>query len=107
MKYVTWVIVALAALLLAAFAIHNHQPVTLDLWPLPLGEVRIALFVLVLLAAFLGFLIGGVVAWFGGGATRRAARLRGRALAETRRQLDDVRRDASARVKLPAPAARG
>ncbi len=100
MKYFTWAIVAVAALLLTAFAIHNHQTVTLDLWPLPVGEIRIALFILVLAAAFIGFLIGGAVAWFGGGKMRRIARQRGRALSETRQQLDTVR------ARLPAPAGR-
>jgi len=85
---------------LGAFAIHNHQPVTLDLWPLPWGEVRVAAFVLVLAAIFLGFVLGGLCAWIGGAAARRAARQKSRALATARRELDEKR------ARLPVPAAR-
>ncbi|MCW5771821.1 MAG: DUF1049 domain-containing protein [Rhodospirillaceae bacterium] len=100
MKYIVWIGVVVLALLLGAFAIHNHQPVALDLWPLPLGEVRVALFVLVLAAAFIGFVIGGLCAWIGGAAQRRTARDRARALAGTRRELDETR------ARLPAPPSR-
>jgi uncharacterized integral membrane protein len=98
-KYLLWVGIAILALLLGAFAIHNHQPVMLDLWPLPLGGVEVAAFVLVLAAVFLGFVIGGICAWIGGAAARRAARDKARALASTRRELED------ARARLPAPPA--
>ena len=91
MKYVSWIIVLALAAVLAAFAIHNHHAVSLDLWPLPLGEVKIAVFVLVLAAAFIGFILGGLCAWIGGAAARRASREKARALANTRRELEETR----------------
>jgi uncharacterized integral membrane protein len=99
-KYLSWIIILILAFALGAFAIHNHQAVSLDLWPLPFGEVKVAAFVLVLAAAFVGFILGGLCAWIGGAAARRAARGKARSLAATRRELDETRQ------RLPAPPAR-
>jgi uncharacterized integral membrane protein len=100
-KYINWIIVIALAIALGAFAIHNHQPVTLDLWPLPLAEVKVAAFVLVLAAAFVGFILGGLCAWIGGAAARRAAREKARALETERRKVEEMR------ARLPAPSTRG
>lgn len=100
MKYINWIVLIALAAVLGAFAIHNHQPVTLDLWPLPLTEVKVAAFVLVLAAVFLGFILGGLCAWIGGAASRRAARDKARALATARREIEETR------ARLPAPPAR-
>ena len=100
MKYLGWIIIIALALILGAFAIHNHQAISLYLWPLPFTEVKIAAFVLVLVAAFAGFILGGLCAWIGGAAARRAARNRARALATARRELEETR------ARLPAPPAR-
>jgi hypothetical protein len=95
-KYLSWIIIVVLAAVLGAFAIHNHHAVPLDLWPLPVGEVKVAAFVLVLAAAFAGFVLGGLCAWIGGAASRRAAREKARALASARRELDETR------ARLPA-----
>ena len=100
MKYLSWIIIIALAAALGAFAIHNHHAVTLDLWPLPFGEVSVAAFVLVLAAAFIGFILGGLCAWIGGAASRRASREKARALASARRELEEKR------ARLPAPPAR-
>ena len=100
MKYISWIIILALAAVLGAFAIHNHHAVALDLWPLPFGEVKVAAFVLVLAAAFIGFILGGLCAWIGGAASRRASREKARALASARRELEDTR------ARLPAPHAR-
>lgn len=100
MRYVNWIIVIALALILGAFAIHNHQPVVLDLWPLPLAEVKVAAFVLVLASAFVGFILGGLCAWIGGAASRRAARAKARELETERRKVEEMR------ARLPAPARR-
>lgn len=100
MKYLSWIIVVTLAVVLGAFAIHNHHAVPLDLWPLPAGEVKVAAFVLVLAAAFIGFILGGLCAWIGGAASRRASRDKARALASARRELEETR------ARLPAPPAR-
>ena len=101
MRFVGWLLLSALAVVLGNFAIHNHRPVPLDLWPLPGGEVEVALFLLVLAAAFAGFLIGGAVAWWGGRTLRRLARQRATALTRARRELEDTKK------RLPAPAARG
>ncbi len=80
MKYLGWIIVVALAAVLGVFAIHNHQAISLDLWPLPVGEVKVAAFVLVLVAAFVGFVLGGLGALIGGAAARRASREKARAL---------------------------
>jgi uncharacterized integral membrane protein len=90
-KYLSWIIIVVLAAVLGAFAIHNHHAVSLDFWPLPIGEVKVAAFVLVLAAAFIGFILGGLCAWIGGAASRRAAREKARALASARRELDETR----------------
>ncbi|MFO0986162.1 MAG: LapA family protein [Alphaproteobacteria bacterium] len=100
MKYLGWIIVVALAAVLGVFAIHNHQAISLDLWPLPVGEVKVAAFVLVLVAAFVGFVLGGLCAWIGGAASRRASREKARALSATRRELEETR------ARLPAPPAR-
>ena len=100
MKYINWIVLIALAVVLGAFAIHNHNPVTLDLWPLPLAEVKVAAFVLVLVAVFVGFILGGLCAWIGGAASRRAARDKTRALATARREIEETR------ARLPAPPAR-
>jgi hypothetical protein len=100
LKILSWIIILALAFALGAFAIHNHQAITLDLWPLPFGEVKVAAFVLVLAAAFMGFILGGLCAWIGGAASRRAARGRARSLATTQRELEETR------ARLPAPPAR-
>jgi uncharacterized integral membrane protein len=99
-KYLNSIIIIALAFVLGAFAIHNHQAVSLDLWPLPFGEVKVAAFVLVLAAAFVGFILGGLCAWIGGAASRRAAREKARSLATARRELEE------SRSRLPAPPAR-
>jgi hypothetical protein len=100
LKILSWIIILALAFALGAFAIHNHQAIALDLWPLPFGEVKVAAFVLVLAAAFVGFILGGLCAWIGGAASRRAARGKARSLATTRRELEETR------ARLPAPPAR-
>jgi uncharacterized integral membrane protein len=99
-KIIGWIIALALAALLGVFAIHNHHLVSLDLWPLPFAEFRVAAFVLVLGAAFIGFILGGLCAWIGSAAARRSARSRARALADAQREL------AETRAKLPARPAR-
>lgn len=95
-----WLLGFPLAAIAVVFAISNRAPVVADLWPLPWAiEAPLYLFVLVALA--IGFLIGGAVAWAGSLAARRRVR------AETRAEIQSIRREAETsrtRVADPAPA---
>ena len=60
-------------ILVVLFAISNRSVVLLELWPLPYF-VPFPFYGAVLIAAFIGFVGGSVVAWFSAGSTRRNAR---------------------------------
>ena len=51
----------------------SRDPAALSLWPLPF-EVEMPVFLPVLGALLVGFIAGGVIAWWSGGRTRRLAR---------------------------------
>ena len=61
----------LAAIL---FAVGNRAPATLSLWPLPVA-IAAPLFLLVLLAAISGAVLGGVGSWLAAAPRRRRLRL--------------------------------
>ncbi len=87
------------------FAVSNRTPVTLDFWPLPFF-LPTPLYLVVLAAAFLGFIFGGLVAWISAGSARgRARREKRRAsnlekdlttLQEKIGALEDKRKDGAA-----------
>ncbi len=71
-RLVFWLLVLILSLIIIVFAVSNRQPVELDLWvyqtpPIPL-------FAVVLVGIFIGFIWGGVVAWFSAGKSRQRAR---------------------------------
>ena len=65
------VIVGLVAI---PFAVANRDDVTVDLWPLPIVDLQIPLYAIVLLAGFVGFIGGAAVGWLSAGGARRRAR---------------------------------
>jgi hypothetical protein len=70
------------------------------LWPLPFA-IEAGLYLVVLLAALAGFLIGEFVAWMGGRSRRRDARRKARRIEALEREL------AATQAQLaPAPPAR-
>jgi putative membrane protein len=86
MRAVFWLVVVLAAVVLALFAVSNRETVSLGLWPLPfLVEVPIYLLVLAMLVA--GFLVGELAGWITGRYWRREARRRARRIAALEREL--------------------
>ena len=93
--FATLILLPLAAIVVI-FAIHNRHTVAVDLWPLTL-DVSPPVFILVLGAFLVGFLIGGVVAWLSGG------RSRGRARKEHHR-LRNLEREAAAKKQAEAAA---
>jgi uncharacterized integral membrane protein len=106
-----WVIGIVIAIVAIVFAIHNHQILTLDLWPVPF-VLTAPLFALVLASALVGLLLGWLFAWIGAGRWRRLARQRGRDIASLRTTVAQLRTDkaraahpnGAGRPALPPPA---
>ena len=86
MKTLFWIFVLLVALVLALFTVSNPEPVSLALWPAPF-LVEVPLYVAVLAALALGFLIGEFAAWIAARRWRREARQRGRRIASLEGEL--------------------
>jgi uncharacterized integral membrane protein len=73
MKRLSWIVTLPLMLVVVVFSLANRGPVSLDLWPFK-ESITLPLFVPLLVAVFIGLVIGGVVAWFSGGKKRRRAR---------------------------------
>ena len=86
MKILFWVFVLLVALVLALFAVSNRESVALGLWPVPF-LVEIPLYVAMLAALSVGFVLGQLAAWIAGRQRRRDARQRRRRLASLESEL--------------------
>jgi uncharacterized integral membrane protein len=99
MKILFWIFVLIVALVLALFAVSNRAMVALGLWPVPL-LVEIPLYVAVLAALALGFLIGELAAWIAGRRWRREARRHARRIASLEGELR------ATQVQLVGPAER-
>ena len=72
MRLLFWIFVLLVALVLAVFAVSNRESVTLGLWPAPF-LVEIPLYVAMLAALAVGFVLGEVAAWIARRRRREAA----------------------------------
>jgi len=91
-RFIYWFITALIALVVVVFAVSNRAEVALAFFPLP-AEIEAPLYLVVIVAVVLGFIVGACVAWLGAGKHRREARrLRGR--------IDRLQRDVA--KTLPA-----
>jgi len=86
MKFVFWIFVLIVAFVLALFAVSNRETVALGLWPVPF-LVEIPLYVAVLAALAVGFLIGEFAAWIAGRRWRREARRHARRIASLEGEL--------------------
>lgn len=86
MKYLSWIITLPLLAIAVIFAIQHRQRVALDLWPLPL-QVEPPLYLLVLAAIFVGFVVGGVLTWLAQSRHRALARERRHRIGELEREL--------------------
>jgi uncharacterized integral membrane protein len=91
-RFVYWFITALVALVVVVFAVSNRASVTLGLFPLP-AALEAPLYLVVIVALLIGFLVGALVAWINAGRHRAEART-------LRRRIDRLQRDVS--KSLPA-----
>ena len=98
MRLLFWAVVLPLAVVVALFAVHNGETVTLDFDPLPY-LVDLPLYAVVLLGVFLGMVVGGAAAWLGQGRWRRQARSLHRRVRQLEQELEE------ARTRKPALAA--
>ncbi len=73
MKHISWIITLPLLAIAVIFAVNHRQTVEIDLWPLPLA-VDPPMYLIVLGAIFVGFVLGGGVVWWSQGRNRRRAR---------------------------------
>lgn len=103
-----WIIAVILAGFAAAFAAFNQHHAVLDLWPLDVHP-SVPLFLIVLVALAIGFLLGGVVVYFLGGpnrALRREALYRNEMLERENSSLrhkNDAPRPGKEGSALPSP----
>ncbi|RVU36004.1 LapA family protein [Hwanghaeella grinnelliae] len=82
MRYLYWLFLLVLAAPAVVFALSNQETVIVQIWPLPF-EIPIVTYLLVFIPFLVGFLVGGVIAWFGAG--RKRAR-------DARRKTDEAER---------------
>ena len=105
MRMLSWILVALIAIVLAAFAVANRGTLALGLWPLP-WLLELPAYLVILGALLLGFLAGALAVWIGGHRSRRELRRQRRQIAALERELTATQAQlAGAPGSMPAPAA--
>lgn len=95
MRYVYWLFLLILAAPAVMFALSNQETVIVQIWPLPF-EIPIVTYLLVFIPFLIGFLVGGIVAWFGGGAGRKRAREARHRADEAERKLRQMEQDLTA-----------
>lgn len=102
-RLVYWFVTAALALILIIFAVSNREEVAIGFWPFEL-ERPWPLYLVVLLALLIGFLLGEIVAWMNGRRWRREARARARRIEALERELAATHsRLTAASRPVPAP----
>ena len=93
MRILAWLIAAVMAVLVIAFAVANRGPVSISVDPLPFA-LDIPIWTLVIGALAVGFAAGALIRWLldqrARGATRRRMRALEREGARLRERLDKV-----------------
>ena len=82
-----WIMIAPLALVALVFLISNRGLIEIDLWPFP-ALINPPLSIVILASVFIGFLLGGFVAWTSAGPARRQARINIRRVKTLERELD-------------------
>jgi len=103
-RRLSWIVTLPLMLIGVVFAVVNRQAVEVRLWPLEI-ELQAPLFVVVLLAVFVGFVLGGVATWFAAGRRRRVAREEHHRLRQLEQQVADLRREREHSLLPRSPAA--
>lgn len=107
MKHLSWIVTVPLLAVAVIFAVNHRGMVTLDLWPLPM-QVQTPLYLVVLLAIFVGFVIGGAVMWVSQHRVRKRlrearqrARERERDVEALQRRLDQYEGPGAGRMGAP------
>jgi uncharacterized integral membrane protein len=90
MRLLWWIMLAVVAVVLILFAVSNREMVSVGLWPLP-DLLQLPLYLVLLGALFVGFIVGELVAWVGGWRWRREARRGRERIAMLEREIDAAR----------------
>jgi len=114
-KFLTALVVIPLGLILMVFAVANRHFVTVSFDPFvandPSFSVTLPLFLLLIVVAALGVLVGGCAVWFGQRHWRRAARRHDADARAARSELADLRAQAAAArpesQRLPVPSGMG
>lgn len=104
-RYLSWIITLPLALFAVLFAISNRELVTLGLWPLPF-TMEAPLYLASLLALVIGFLGGGIIAWFAQRHVRKLVRRQSTRIKFLEAELRDVEERAATAEKRLAEMAR-
>ncbi|MBV9859985.1 MAG: DUF1049 domain-containing protein [Alphaproteobacteria bacterium] len=101
MRMLYWVTTAVIAVILALFAVSNREAVAVGFWPMPY-LLELPLYLIILLAVLLGFVLGEFAAWVSARHWRREVRRRGRRIDALERELAATQ----SRLQESAPAPR-
>lgn len=104
MTFLAWAVAAPLLIGAAVFAVVNRSAVTVSLWPVA-EPVTLPLFVIVVAALYVGFIIGAVVAWWAGRRGRARARQRLERIRDLQQELDRLQRLAQSAGDQPPAAA--
>jgi len=106
-KIVNTVVIVPLALVLLAFALANRHLVTLSFNPFDSGDPALALtlplFIVIIAAAMLGVLAGGLAVWFGQRRHRKASRRYEAEAAQARNALAELRRNVAFMASASQP----
>ncbi|GIX08900.1 lipopolysaccharide assembly protein LapA domain-containing protein [Elioraea sp.] len=99
----TWIVTALAAVLVVLFVVSNTAPVALGLWPFD-ARIVLPLAVAVLAVAAIAFLFGAAIAWFACLPYRTRARRLDRSVEVLQAEVGTLKdRLAQTEARRPAP----
>lgn len=105
MRHISWIVTLPLMLALVVFSLANRGEVSLDLWPFN-ESIALPLSWLLLLALFIGLLVGGTVAWLSGAKSRRRARELRFDKAHLEREVIRLRREVERAKGAPVPSGR-
>lgn len=91
LRFLFWLLTLPLLAVIAAFAVTNRGPVSLELWPLPF-VVTVPAFLVILVAVAVGLAIGAVATWTSAGIQRREMRRRGRRIDALETEVQVLRR---------------
>jgi uncharacterized integral membrane protein len=89
-RIVYWITVIIATAIIVAFAATNLDTISLNFWLFPNFVENVPVFAVVLGAALIGFICGGIIAWLSGGRARRRARTLARQLERLERDYEGL-----------------